>query len=528
MLDLETLLSDPRYDLTLVAGDRECGAREVRGIHSSDYEHPSPWLDEGWILLTNGLRLKGRPQLQRGLVTELVDVGVAALGFGIGLPFKSPPAALVAEANRRRLPVFTVPLTTSFSEMMRRVYTELAVDEARVFQRLAAMQQYLIGAFDEHQPDGTIADRLASLIDARVVVVDAGSTVVQAGRLDAAAAWRELAAQPTVRKIVRFGLGELDCVAVPIGDSQSDSRRWLIAGARSLGPLVTPALQLAAPLFAAVSRIEEAVRRQELLIAEKLLADLLAASDASVAEGLVARAHDFGIDLSEPVRVVVARPRAGHRALLHDEETPTGARERIDDALRRSGCPHLLGSVGEDVAMLVQAGEPTWCELWSELRSALGARVLLAAGRPTSDACNIRMSLRDALLGVGQLANDRASDGTALDWEQLDLAFALLAEAEPARADAHARQVLEPLAAHPSLRLTLEAYFASELDVGRTAKRLHLHPNSLRYRLSRIEALLGRSLRAPETLADLHLALMAARAGLGESPKPPPPDFAAN
>jgi hypothetical protein len=38
---------------------------------------------------------------------------------------------------------------------------------------------------------------------------------------------------------------------------------------------------------------------------------------------------------------------------------------------------------------------------------------------------------------------------------------------------------------------------------------LHLHPNSLRYRLAKIEQALGRSLRSPQTIADLYLALRA-------------------
>jgi len=41
------------------------------------------------------------------------------------------------------------------------------------------------------------------------------------------------------------------------------------------------------------------------------------------------------------------------------------------------------------------------------------------------------------------------------------------------------------------------------------AHTLHLHPNSLRYRLAKIEKALGRSLRSPQTIADLYLALRA-------------------
>ena len=65
---------------------------------------------------------------------------------------------------------------------------------------------------------------------------------------------------------------------------------------------------------------------------------------------------------------------------------------------------------------------------------------------------------------------------------------------------------------------TLRSYFDHQLDVAACAKALNLHPNSLRYRLTRIEERLGRPLRAPATIADLYLALRAERVH-GEPPE---------
>lgn len=54
---------------------------------------------------------------------------------------------------------------------------------------------------------------------------------------------------------------------------------------------------------------------------------------------------------------------------------------------------------------------------------------------------------------------------------------------------------------------TLEAYFASRCSPDATAKRLHLHRNSLLYRLRRIEEIAGVRLSDPETRLQLHLGL---------------------
>jgi DNA-binding PucR family transcriptional regulator len=51
------------------------------------------------------------------------------------------------------------------------------------------------------------------------------------------------------------------------------------------------------------------------------------------------------------------------------------------------------------------------------------------------------------------------------------------------------------------------AYAASDLNVGATARRMHLHPNTVHYRLGRVERLTGRDLRRFADVVDLVAAL---------------------
>ncbi|WP_082966986.1 CdaR family transcriptional regulator [Mycobacterium sp. 852002-51163_SCH5372311] len=72
------------------------------------------------------------------------------------------------------------------------------------------------------------------------------------------------------------------------------------------------------------------------------------------------------------------------------------------------------------------------------------------------------------------------------------------------------RRYLEPLAAGGSateLMATLRAYLACGMHVERTAKRLFVHQNTVRYRLTRFEELTGASLHETEALVGLWWAL---------------------
>jgi DNA-binding PucR family transcriptional regulator len=58
------------------------------------------------------------------------------------------------------------------------------------------------------------------------------------------------------------------------------------------------------------------------------------------------------------------------------------------------------------------------------------------------------------------------------------------------------------------LGLTLRTYTAHRCNAALTAKALHVHPNTVGYRLRRVERLLGIELDDPQTLLHVQLALM--------------------
>jgi DNA-binding PucR family transcriptional regulator len=59
------------------------------------------------------------------------------------------------------------------------------------------------------------------------------------------------------------------------------------------------------------------------------------------------------------------------------------------------------------------------------------------------------------------------------------------------------------------LRKTLEIFYSSQMNLEEAARRLHIHVSTLRYRLTRIEELLGVDPRGKARL-DIELALLAA------------------
>jgi DNA-binding PucR family transcriptional regulator len=110
-----------------------------------------------------------------------------------------------------------------------------------------------------------------------------------------------------------------------------------------------------------------------------------------------------------------------------------------------------------------------------------------------------------AEIAVKRLAQHQ--HGRLLDFADFDLGTLVVSEAPAERIQPKVDESLAVLRAHPALHEALVAYFRHDMDVMRTAAAMHVHHNTVRYRLTRVEQLTGRSLRDPATIASLYIAL---------------------
>lgn len=122
VIDLDALLHDYLLGLVLIAGgSQETGSRPVQWVHSSDLLDPSPFLMPRTVLLTTGAQFDSASDTAEfeDYVARLIEVGVTALGLGVGLRWERIPPALIAVCDRLRLPLFRVPYDTPFLAVVR-------------------------------------------------------------------------------------------------------------------------------------------------------------------------------------------------------------------------------------------------------------------------------------------------------------------------------------------------------------------------------------------------------------------------
>jgi purine catabolism regulator len=505
---LGDLLDDETLGLRLLVGGTEARARLIEGAHSIEQPDPAPWLADGWVMLTTGIALPEGEAEQRKLIRDLDNRGVAALGFGVGCSYDDVPTALVEEAGSRSFPLFVIPLPTPFMEIVAAARRKVASGDAQNFGRLTAIQRYLMSALCEPDPESCIVERLGELVQADVAVVDRKG-VVLLGHTPLRQEQLHAATMTTGRHAQHLEHDGFSGWVLPLGDHDGDGRlrarlggRWLVVGATGPSrehPLLKGAAQLVVPLLEATARLAESRVHQERALRRATLDVLLDARGEQDAVLAAARAEACGVQVAEGVRVAVVGTRIG---VDFGSEALVAA---VEARVRAEGCTWLT-THRDDAAVVLIPAEVTDDEVLAVLLE-VHPHALVGIGRTVRRPEGVGASRLDGALVVRQLT--RRGPGRAASYDDLDLGSALIGEIEPDRIRGKVERWLTPVLENPMAYETLVAYLEHDLDVGRTSRALKLHPNSARYRLARIEELLGAPLRRPSTIAALHFALLS-------------------
>ncbi|MGT2425180.1 PucR family transcriptional regulator [Amnibacterium kyonggiense] len=492
---LEELLREPAFHLRLLVAPADAAvlAAPIAWAHSSDLPDPTPWLEPGQLLLTDGAHFADRTDDAFAVeyARRLVDRGVLALGFATDILHDAVPARLVAASRDAGLPLLEVAERTPFMAIIRHIADARELDRRERLER--SLEAHRAVARAALRPDGlrAILDelerRLATwvvLLDPAGVPLDASRTAVPVPVRDAVTAAVQQTSGRGLRAALRVGAPEGAFTVQTIGRRGALRAMLVVGGAAPLdrpeADLVTSVIALASIALEQTAELEgarDAVRR--------VVLELLLSGELEVARRTAAQL-EIPVPRGSVVRVIAVRSgtagaaavvRAGGLAVRRDDRVVLLVEDRRADAAVRS-----LTDV--DLGVAVSDAVP-WSALAEGLRQA---ERLLQQGVPAGTARSFSEEADRGLHGL------LVRSGGAL------VAAALLG---PATRDAEGRRLLE------SARVWLQHNGAFEP----AARELGVHRHTLRARMAQ----LGR-------LLDLDLERFADRAELFAAMRLLPPD----
>ncbi|MGH3413636.1 MAG: PucR family transcriptional regulator [Marmoricola sp.] len=505
---LRDLVEAPQLQLRVLYASRGGLDRTVSRAMTTDLLHGSRYLAGGELVITGMVWRRG-PEDSEAFVASMTAAGAAGLAVGDAL-LGSVPDDLVAACRRHQLPLLEVPTEVPFADItehfdrvtsvggehgvLARQRTLLAAIAAgRSLDELAARVSHETGhtcrvltATGRHVVPGPGELEPATLdgIATGFLRADRLPTVVQAGT--------------TAYSLFPVGSALGNRLAAWVVAAEGDHHGWPEAA-------VEPILELAAMASLDRSRRDEGLRAVR-HIAEEAVG--LVATGSRPAE-TATRLRHAGLDPEQPLHALVAgfpgRPELVEvvRALAEDVALEFGPAVVAPDP----------DSPGEVVG-LVQADEGREVLVRTAFsRTAAGVgRDRLCVG--VSSAAGL-----DALAGAVEEARHahRVAEAghepvAVVAAEEVTSHVLLLAAVPDDVRRTFATRVLGPVLAyddrnHADLLASLRAFMDCSGSWSRTAEALHVHVNTVRYRIERVEQLTGRDLSRLEDRVDVFLAM---------------------
>ncbi|MFC7342972.1 PucR family transcriptional regulator [Saccharopolyspora griseoalba] len=491
---LADLLADEGLGLVLLHGRGRLD-RQLTGVYITDLMDPRRYLSGGELVLS-GLVWHTCPADSEEFVRALVDARVAGLAAGTARLGKAPPD-LVEACRRHDLPLFEVPVSVSFNTLADRI------------QRRFAPRRELVSA----AASGADLDRVLRMAAEELgtdcwVLSAAGWEVAGTASLPAelrAAALREHSTGPLPRGCRGHVLWPVESATEP------PAARWFVLAGdadAAWDEQQVVATDLGTVVALVRARVDEA-RRIAGRSAEAALHRLLAGTCTPTE--VVARLETAGLPADEPLRAVTLL--AGDQA-----ESTTLLRELA----AATGLPSVTAPLGDGATALFVDDREHLTGLEAQLRGvvatvepALGQRRLTLGLSDIAETAALRGALDEAAYARGLAEGRRGRAEVAAAAELASHEVLLAAVGDELRRSYRDKLLAEIIAydrAHGSeLLRTLRVFLEHSGSWSRCAQQLHLHVNTLRYRVQRIEQLTGRDLSDFPTRVDFYLALRLGR-----------------
>ncbi len=530
----EALASEALRGVKVLAGRSKLGNR-ITGINIIEVPEVTRWLKGGELLFTAMFAVKDGPQAQVRLVRGLANKRVAALAVKPGQYVKEVPATLVAEAQAVGLPLLELPPDVPYMDVAGPVLDMITESRLRSVQAAESIRGQLLELLMTYPSLEPFCASLSEIVRLPVAILDddcrflASASPVgehEGGWTAEIAEVLQLAAAARSQSRARDAF---DTASHPLGEERSATLVPIIVDARfsgylcllGKGPPIDSYESLVLEQAARALRLEFARERVQVgkshQLQDSLLEELIIGAPRT-SELSNQKARMLNMDLRDNYVSLVVRISG-----LVDSNFVLALERRLQQACR--------ATFADQNQLIISRLDPEHLVGIVNCRTGRLSNLLLASLSRAVDELSGRFPKADILLGVSRIW--RGSESFRRAYEEAMRVVQLHGSIVTARVASYARlgvyQLLNELIGSPALlefydqtiaplidydkehnrelSSTAEAFFASGMNLSKTARALHLHRNTLVYRLRRIEEISGHSLDDPEDSFELHLAL---------------------
>ena len=501
----EMLAEDAMRGARIIAG-AEGLDRPVRRLNVMTVPNIVRWTKQDEFLLTTGYPLPRQSEEFCRLIEQLAGNGLAGLGVKLDEYLAEVPPAAVELADRAAFPIVVIPATSPLDDVLSQTFETIVNRQAAALARRQQIHDAFLGIALAGGGLARLSDELAEVLPgADVVICDpTGYPLAATTRSGAPAGGLRDASGLVDTARLAAGVHSDDetgthwaAAVIRAGDMQYGFV-LAVGGAQGLPGVAGLAVEQAALVAALEITRDLAVLAVEQQFASNALHDLVTGTAADMDHAL-ARAVRFGWDLQRPLAVLVARQSgAEHSDEPAGQQEASGLRavELWTLAIRdKDRSAAVAGFATELVAVVGAAGaEAIAGKVHADMTASTGRPYSVGVSQAAAGPLDIPRLYEEArvALQVGR----RLSGGSAVtNFAGLGL-YRLLSNVSQAELRAFVHDTLGPVLELPEparsdLLKSLAVLSSTRFNVAESARILHYHYNTMRYRVTKLERMLG-------------------------------------
>jgi PucR family transcriptional regulator, purine catabolism regulatory protein len=496
--------------------------RVVRRLNVMTVPNIVRWTKQDEFLLTTGYPLPREPGEFGRLIEQLAAKGLAGLGVKLDEYLAEVPADAMQLADRAAFPIVVTPPTSPLDDVLSQTFETIVNRQAAALARRQQIHDTFLRVALTGGGLARLSGELAEILPgADVLICDPAGYPL--------AATMQSGTQP---RYLSDGSGRVSPAWLSAGVNQDAGagtpwaaaviragemrHGWVIAvgGAQGLPGTAGVAVEQAALVAALEITRDLAVLAVEQQFASNALHDLVTGTAANMDQALE-RAVRFGWNLQRPLTVLVARDcgddaerlegRPQEASALRAVELWTRAvRDRDRDAAVAGFATELVAVVGvADAAALAR-------KIHADLVASTGRAYSVGVSQAGAGPPDIPRRYEEArvALQVGQRLN---GSGAVTNFAGLGL-YRLISNVSQAELRAFVHDTLGPVLDLPEptrsdLLKSLAVLSSTRFNVAESARVLHYHYNTMRYRVTKLERLLGEFADDPAATLRIGVAL---------------------
>ncbi|MED2974169.1 PucR family transcriptional regulator ligand-binding domain-containing protein [Fictibacillus sp. B-59209] len=494
-ITVRQLVNNPHLKTKVLAGSNGL-EREITWAHVCELQDPTPWLNGGELIMTTGLAIPRIAQKQEEYLQCLIGAGVSGIAIAEGMYAPESTNRLLSEADRNAFPVLLTAYEIPWLAITRTVADANTHEEhARVVQTLR-IYEIARQAIQDHSPT-QILNMLGEIINCTLHVVHPINKKPLFYHSKLPNNIKEIFEKispgdklhsPAVHRIERSGITIIQ-VSVPASRPAT-----LLAISNST---IIPHNLILAHIATIVGMIIEkntAMHERQRRLGAEIMSGLIDGRLTTDAAYLLLAEHELG----EEPRCIVACA-AGDQPFEHTW---------LHLQLYARGIPHLLTRRGNLLLVMLSASSNVLSSLQAELPANVRLGISNTLGRPTRTP----EAYQEALWALREA---ETHEKTIVYYSEESPVSPFMPRSR-SEAQEQVKQVIRDLLAYDikhnsEFTMTLYVYLCENRSWQSAAKKLHIHKQTLVYRINRIEQMTGRRLNVTNDVAELWFSLQAAR-----------------